>query len=106
MTIFDSSGIEVFVTENNPKYANCITKRLKAYIPLNSRSNFENQDYTINENGIPCYPHDDLLPMKYERALKLNSSVTGYKFVDFKIKRTKKNLLVNISNTVHVINHT
>ena len=29
MTIFDSSGIEAFVTENNPKYANRIIKQLK-----------------------------------------------------------------------------
>jgi len=31
MTIFDSSGIEAFVSENNPKYANRIIKQLKAY---------------------------------------------------------------------------
>lgn len=31
MTIFDSSGIEAFVTENNPKYANRVVKQLKAY---------------------------------------------------------------------------
>ena len=31
MTIFDSSGIEAFVTENNPKYVNKIIKQLKAY---------------------------------------------------------------------------
>jgi len=31
MTIFDTSGIEAFVTENNPKYANGIIKRLKAF---------------------------------------------------------------------------
>lgn len=31
MTIFDSSGIEAFVTENNPKYANRIIKQLKTY---------------------------------------------------------------------------
>ena len=31
MTIFDSSGIEAFVTENNPKYANRIIKQLKAF---------------------------------------------------------------------------
>ncbi len=31
MTIFDSSGIEAFVTENNPKYASRIIKQLKAY---------------------------------------------------------------------------
>ena len=34
MTIFDSSGIEAFVTENNPKYANRIIKQLKAYANL------------------------------------------------------------------------
>lgn len=31
MTIFDSSGIEAFVTENNPKFANRIIKQLKTY---------------------------------------------------------------------------
>lgn len=31
MTIFDTSGIEAWVTENNPKYANRIIKRLNVY---------------------------------------------------------------------------
>ena len=31
MTIFDSSGIEAFVTENNPKYVNRTIKQLKSY---------------------------------------------------------------------------
>ena len=31
MTIFDSSGIEAWVTENNPKFANRIIKQIKAY---------------------------------------------------------------------------
>lgn len=31
MTIFDSSGIEAWVTEKNPKYANRIIRQLKAY---------------------------------------------------------------------------
>lgn len=31
MTIFDTSGIEAWVTENNPKYANRIIRQLKAY---------------------------------------------------------------------------
>ncbi len=31
MTIFDTSGIEAWVTENNPKYANNIIKQLKAF---------------------------------------------------------------------------
>ena len=35
MTIFDSSGIEAFVTENNPKYSNRIVKQLKAYAKNN-----------------------------------------------------------------------
>lgn len=30
-TIFDTSGIEAWVTENNPKYANKIIKQLKSY---------------------------------------------------------------------------
>lgn len=31
MLAFDTSGIEAYVTENNPKYANKIIKQLKAY---------------------------------------------------------------------------
>ena len=31
MTIFDSSGIEAFVTKNNFKYANRIIKKRKSY---------------------------------------------------------------------------
>jgi hypothetical protein len=31
MTIFDSSGIEAYVTENNPKYADRIIRQLKSY---------------------------------------------------------------------------
>ena len=61
----------------------------KAYIPLNSRAGLEKQDYTINENGIPCCPHDDSLPMKYEGISKLRSGVTRYKFVCPKIKWIK-----------------
>lgn len=42
MTIFDSSGIEAFVTENNPKYANRIIKQLKAYAKaMNFDSNYD-----------------------------------------------------------------
>lgn len=35
MTIFDTSGIEAWVTENNPKYANRIIKQLKAFAKTN-----------------------------------------------------------------------
>ena len=61
----------------------------KAYIPLNSRAGLEKQDYKINENGIPCCPHDDSLPMKYEGISKLRSGVIRYKFVCPKIKWIK-----------------
>ena len=61
----------------------------KAYIPLNSRAGLEIQNYTINENGFPCCPHDDSLSMKYEGISKLKSGVTRYKFVCPKIKWTK-----------------
>ena len=36
MTIFDTSGIEAWVTENNPKYANRIIKQLKAFAKTNN----------------------------------------------------------------------
>ena len=58
----------------------------KAYIPLNARAGLENQDYSINENGIPCCPHDPSLPMKYECTAKLKSGVTRFKFVCPKMK--------------------
>ncbi len=35
MTIFDYSGIEAWVTESNPKFANRIIKQLKAYAKAN-----------------------------------------------------------------------
>ena len=52
----------------------------KAYIPLNARSGLENLDYSINEDGIPCCPHDPSLQMKYEGTSKLRSGVTRNKF--------------------------
>lgn len=53
----------------------------KAYIPLNARAHLENQDYTINEDGIPCCPNNPSLAMKYEGTSKLRSGVTRFKFV-------------------------
>ena len=58
----------------------------KVFIPLNSRAGLENQDYTINEDGIPCCPNDNSLPMKYEGTSKLKSGITRYKFVCPKMK--------------------
>ncbi len=54
----------------------------KAYIPLNARSHLENVDYTINEQGIPCCPHDPSLPMKPEGSKSnLRSGLPTFKFV-------------------------
>ena len=36
MLLFDTSGIEAHVTENNPKYANRIIKQLKSYAKANN----------------------------------------------------------------------
>ena len=58
----------------------------KAYIPLNARSGLENPDYTINEEGIPCCPSDNSLPMNSEGTSKLRSGVTRYKFICPKMK--------------------
>ena len=57
-----------------------------AYIPLNSRSHLENEDYTINDDGIPCCPKDSSLAMKPEGTSKLRSGVLRYKFVCPKMK--------------------
>ncbi len=55
---------------------------MKAYIPLNARAGLENQDYTINENGIPCCPHDASLHMKPEGSKSnLRSGLPTFKFV-------------------------
>ena len=58
----------------------------QAYIPLNERSKLKNPDFTINEYGIPCCPHDPSLPMKTEgNAMKSHGSIR-YKFVCPKMK--------------------
>lgn len=61
----------------------------KAFIPLNKRSSLENQDYYINEAGIPCCPHDKNLPMVSEGVAPLRSGIIRYKFVCPKMKWTK-----------------
>ena len=54
----------------------------KAYIPLNSRAGLGNADYSINEYGIPCCPHDPSLPMRPEGSKSnLRSGIPTFKFV-------------------------
>ena len=61
----------------------------KAYIPLNSRSGLENNDYSVNENGIPCCPNDLSLPMKHEGISKRKNGIVRYKFICPKVKWEK-----------------
>lgn len=79
----------------------------KAYIPLNARSGLENLDYSINEDGIPCCPHDPSLQMKYEGTSKLHSGVTRYKFVCPRMKwiydKSTQNPIVIVSVTTLVL---
>ena len=61
----------------------------EAFIPLNSRAKLESKDYTLNEDGIPCCPHDASLPMKPESTSRLRSGVIRYKFSCPKVKWVK-----------------
>ena len=40
----------------------------KAFIHLKTKLSVEGIDYTVNENSIPCCPHDSSLPMKRKEA--------------------------------------
>ena len=54
----------------------------KAYIPLRSGLKLTNPDYTINQDGIPCCPHDPSLPMKPEgNTSHLRCGLKTFKFV-------------------------
>lgn len=60
-----------------------------AYIPLN-RARLENKDYSINEDGVPCCPHDPNLPMKPEgNTSHLRCKLPTFKFVCPKMKWQK-----------------
>ena len=59
----------------------------KAFIPLRVKLSMEGTDYIVNENGIPCRPHDSSLPMKQEGSKShLRSKLPTMKFVCPKMK--------------------
>ena len=58
----------------------------RAYIPLNSRSCLKNEDFTVNEDGIPCCPKDSSLPMKPEGTSTRKNGLVRYKFICPKVK--------------------
>lgn len=61
----------------------------KAYISLNSRSKIKNEDCLINEEGIPCCPHDYALLMKSEGSAKRKNGLVRFKFSCPKVKWVK-----------------
>ena len=54
-----------------------------AYIPLNGRSSLKDADCFINEDGIPCCPHDPALPLKKEgnNTAFLKNGIPRQKFI-------------------------
>ena len=54
MTIFDTSGIEAFVTENNPKYANKIVKQLK-YFKKSQGLSYSYDPYKAAYGSMPTH---------------------------------------------------
>jgi len=108
MSLFDSTGIEVFVKENNPKFLNAMIRGLKAFAKakglddsydpykaacsrMPSHAEVEPQAkyqyvnghfcYAIKA-GIPCCPNDPALPMKPEgNTSHLRCGIPTFKFV-------------------------
>ena len=59
----------------------------KAFILLKTKLSVEGTNYTVNENGIPCCPHDPSLPMRREGSKShLWSKLPTMKFVCPKMK--------------------
>ena len=59
----------------------------KAFIPLRVKLSLEGINYTVNENGIPCCPHNLSLPMRREGSKShLRSKLPTMKFVCPKMK--------------------
>lgn len=76
---FDS--IEIY------KYLLRETSFEKAYIPLKTKLKIEGIDYQVNEEGIPCCPHDSSLPMRREGSkTHLRCGLPSMKFVCPKMK--------------------
>ena len=76
---FDS--IEIY------KYLLQETSFEKACIPLKNKLKIEWVDYTVNDKGIPCCPHDPSLPMKREGSKShLRCGLPTMKFVCPKMK--------------------
>lgn len=74
MTIFDTSGIEAWVMENNPKYANRIIKQLKAFAKAN---NLDKSYVLIRLPMAPCLR----MLLRIRQSNRCTSTVTSVKSV-------------------------
>ena len=54
ITIFDTSGIKSWVTENNPKYANRIIKQLEAFAKANDLDKHYDP-YKVAYDSMPAH---------------------------------------------------
>jgi hypothetical protein len=78
---FDS--ISIYEALLGKDFFDCGKRFSEAYIPLNGRSTLKNEDSacSINEDGIPCCPHDPSLPMKQEGNAFSFRGIRKIKFV-------------------------
>ncbi len=72
MTLFDTSGIEAWVTENNPKYANRIIKQLKTY----AKANHFNKNYNPTKQHMVLCLLMRIPILPFSRCITLVISVT------------------------------
>jgi len=85
---FDAVGIYKALLAGDTFGMNCCFQ--KAYIPLNRRAGLENNDYSINQNGVLCCPNDPSLTMKTEgNTSHLRCRLPSFKFVCPKMKWQK-----------------
>ena len=75
MLLFDTSGIEAYVTENNPKYANRIIRQLKSYAKsMNFDSSYD--PYKVAYASMPTSASSNHeVKQQYINSVTLTSSV-------------------------------
>ncbi len=76
MLLFDTSGIEAYVTENNPKYANRIIKQLKAY----AKANHFDASYTPYKAAYSSMPFSASANHKVKQQYLNGHFCYAYKF--------------------------
>ena len=94
---FDSIKIYKFLLEN--------TSFEKAYIPLKTKLKIKGANYVVNENGIPCCPHDSSLLMKREGSKShLRCGLPTMKFVCSKMNWKWDNVAQKSKRVCHCDN--